>query len=88
MSVFAAKLGMALFREQVGHALPEGGAVWSQFYLNAGMNRQIMESTLAIMPTFQTLRQGGKTTSGQFGYRFNCDEKSVIAAISTFHENL
>jgi len=88
MSVFAAKLGMALYREHVGHALPLDGAVWVQYNFNAGMTQQKLDSLLGPLPIFGTLQQGSKTVTGQFDYRFNTDERTVVAAICHFHRSL
>jgi hypothetical protein len=43
---------------------------------------------LTILPVFGELRQGRKSSSGQFGYRFNCDDRSIVAAVVSFHNNL
>ncbi len=37
LDVFSAKLGMALYRELVGVSLPLDGAVYSTWFLNAGL---------------------------------------------------
>jgi uncharacterized membrane protein len=86
--VFAAKLGMALYREHVGEPLPLDGAVYSMHFLNAGLSQQTADAMLRIMPIFGRLEQGRKTSEGQFEYRYNCDNKSILAAFAHFHNNL
>jgi hypothetical protein len=88
LTVFAAKLGMALFREHVGHALPLNGAVYTKYFLNAGISRDTAEGMLRIMPIGGTLRQGTFQVPEQFAYRYNCDGGSIIAALAGFHSNL
>lgn len=88
LSVFGAKLAMALYREHVGAPLPLSGAVWTQFALNNGMTQDMLEDRVKILPMWETLRQGRKTVDGQFGYRFNCDDRTVIAAVAQFHRGL
>jgi hypothetical protein len=88
LCAFGAKLAMALFREHVGIALPPSGAVWCQFALNAGMTQAQLDARLRILPIHETLRQGQKNVGDQFVYRYNCDERSVLAALAQFHRGL
>lgn len=88
MTVFAAKLGMALFREHVGRPLDENGSVFTQFYFNAGLQRSVAEATLNIMPIPGQLLQGAKSSGRQFNYRYNCDDRSIIFLFAAFHDNL
>ena len=88
LSVFGAKLAMALFREHVGVALPLSGAVWCQFSLNGGMTQEHLNTRVQILPISGTLRQGQKNVNDQFLYRYNCDERTVIAAVAQFHRGL
>ena len=88
LSVFGAKLAMALYREHVGVALPLDGAVWCQFALNAGMTQENLNARVKILPLQETLRQGRKNVGDQFAYRYNCDERTVIAAVVQFHRGL
>lgn len=88
MTVFTAKLGMALFREHVGAPLPLEGGVYTQFYFNYGLNRDVADKILAIMPIHQTLIQGRVHANEQFGYRYNCDDKTILAALAGFHGSL
>lgn len=88
MRVFTAKLGMALYRNHVGHPLPATGGVHVQYFLNAGLADATAKALLNGMPMGSTLRQGQWTVPEQFAYRFNCDDKSIIAALIGFHNNL
>lgn len=88
LSIFGAKLAMALYREHNGVALPLDGAVWCQFALNAGMTQENLNERLKILPLYETLQQGRKDVDGQFAYRYNYDGRSVIAAVVKFHRGL
>jgi hypothetical protein len=88
MTVFTAKMGMALYREHVGSPLPMNGGVYTQFYFNHGLNRSQLEITLRILPASGNLTQGRRSSSGQFDYRYNCDDKSILMALCGFHSNL
>jgi hypothetical protein len=88
LRIFAAKLAMALFREHTGSPLALDGAVWCQFLLNAGVTQEYLESLLSMLPGLETLRQGSKNVSDQFNYRYNTDERTVVAAVSQFHLGL
>jgi hypothetical protein len=79
---------MALYREHVGDALPLDGAVWCQFSLNSGMTQEDLDARVKILPTQGTLRQGSKNVDGQFLYRYNCDERTALAAVVQFHRGL
>jgi len=88
MDVFSAKLGMALYREHVGQALPLTGRVYSRWFLNGGLSDETANAILSILPVPETLRMGKQVATEQFAYRFNCDERSILAAMAGFHSNL
>jgi hypothetical protein len=88
LSIFGAKLGMALYREHVGVALPLDGAVWCQFALNAGMTQEDLDARVKILPAFGTLQQGRNHVLHRFSYRYNCDGRTVVAAVVQFHRGL
>lgn len=88
LSVFAAKFGMAMYREHVGEALPMEGRVMSLYYLNAGLAEDTARVILNMLPGTGGLQQGSFNAAGQFGYRFNCDNKSIVASLAAFHSNL
>lgn len=88
LNVYGAKLAMALYREHVGTALPLDGAVWAQFALNAGMTQKSLDERVRIMPLHETLRQGQKNVLDQFIYRYNKDQRTVVAAVAQFHRGL
>lgn len=88
MHVFGTKLGMALYRELVGKALPLDGHVFCQHYFNSGLYRDEVEAILSILPNLGQLTQGKKTSGTAFNYRFNTDGKDIVAAFCAFHGNL
>lgn len=87
-NVFAAKLGMAMYHEHVGEPLPPTGGVHGMWFLNAGLGQETADGMLKILPTFDTLKMGRRDASGQFGYRYNSDEKSIVAALTHFQNNI
>lgn len=87
MRAFSAKLGMALYREHVGSPLPEGGAVFSQHFFNSGLSQQEADATLSILPTGSELKQGRKSSGRLFNYRYNTDERTIVAALVAFNDN-
>ncbi|MCJ2132782.1 hypothetical protein MKK69_01660 [Methylobacterium sp. J-026] len=89
LDVFAAKLGMALYRHHCGHPLPLEGFVMCGAYLNAGLAPDTAKALLSIMPDQSGLRQGRRNhADDQFIYRFNTDERTVVAALAQFHDGL
>ena len=89
LNVWTAKLGMALYHEHAGSPLPLDGGVHGMWFLNAGLGRETAEGFLKILPIYDTLSQGRrKSVSGQFDYRFNTDNKSIVAALTHFHSNI
>ncbi len=88
LATFAAKFGIALYREYIGEALPEEGGVETWHFLNAGLAKQQAEAMLSILPAVATLKQGKKNALDQFVYRLNTDEKSIVAALASFHDGL
>jgi hypothetical protein len=88
LTVFAAKFGMALYRWHVGHALPLSGGVHVNWYLNAGLSPSMAKEILKIMPATETLQQGAFQVPEQFAYRYNTDERTIVAALAGFHSNL
>jgi hypothetical protein len=88
MTKFSAKLAMALFREHVGKPLSEGSGVFVKWFLNAGLSEDQAHGYLSILPLHGEMRQGAQRSIEQFGYRYNCDGRSLIAAMIGFHSNL
>ena len=86
--MFASKLGMALFREHVGQPLPMQGKVYTRCYLSAGLLQTQVDAMRAILPLAGTLQQGKFQVHEQFEYRFNCDERSINAALARFQKGL
>jgi len=88
LNVFAAKLGMAMYHEYVGEPLPSTGGVHGMWFLNAGLSQQTADGMLKILPGAGTLKAGRKNASGQFDYRYNSDDKSIVAALTHFQGNI
>lgn len=88
LDVFGAKLGMALYHEHVGEPLPVAGGVHTMGFLNAGLSEETAEGLLRTLPVFDTLKMGKQEASGQFAYRFNSDDRSIVAALAHFHNNV
>jgi hypothetical protein len=88
LNVFASKFGMALYREHIGQPLPLDGAVQSYWFLNAGLAQATVDALLKTMPLGATLQQGRFNVDEQFSYRFNSDDRSIVAALTRFHSGL
>jgi hypothetical protein len=88
LTTFGAKLGMALYREHVGEALPMHGAVLVQPFMNGGLSQDQGDALLSVLPTAKTLRNGRREVSDQFAYAFNSDERSVVMGLASLHQNL
>lgn len=88
LDAFDAKLGMALYRHHTGTALPPDGGVMTLWYMNAGLSEAQAQAHLSILPVSETLRQGSFQVPEQFAYRYNCDDKSIFAALIGMHYNL
>jgi len=79
---------MAIYHEHMGQPLPLEGGVQTLWFLNAGLSQKTAESMLSILPGLGTLQMGRKSVSGQFDYRWNSDEKGIVAALTHFHSNI
>jgi hypothetical protein len=88
MDIFAGKLGMALFKEHVGTPLPASGLVQTKWFLNHGLAEQTAHAMLSIMPLGGTLSQGSFSVPEQFAYRYNCDNRSILAALVGLNRNV
>lgn len=88
LSVFAAKMGMALYRRHIGKPIPLDGIVQTLAILNGYINQDIADRFLKNMPFYSTLRQGKFEVSEQFRYRYNTDDQDIISALIQFHEGL
>lgn len=87
LTVFSAKLGMALYREHVEKPLPLTGGVYTLFFLNAGLAEETGNAILEKLPVFDTLVQGRVHVQKQFAYRLNTDKNGIVAALAGFHSN-
>lgn len=88
LSTFASKLGMALFREHTGSPLPMHGKVFSRWFLNSGLSQRTADTILKILPGRATLTQGKWNVGDQFSYRYNTDERTIVAGLAAFHGGL
>lgn len=88
LATFGGKLGMALYREHTGAPLPLGGLTFVQPFLNGGLNQEQADALLQMLPSHNTLRQGKIDAGNQFGYRYNTDGKTILAALAHIHHNL
>ena len=88
LTVFAAKMGVALYREHIGAALPLEGGVQTQWFLNAGLAQQTANAMLRILPSVATLTQSKFHATEQFAYKYNSDDRSIVAALISFHSNV
>lgn len=88
LDAFSAKLGLALYREHTGYALPLHGTVTFSWFLNAGLSKQYADNIIRMLPAYEGLKQGKHTSVGKFGYRYNSDDKSVVASLAHFYEGL
>lgn len=52
------------------------------------MTQESLNARIQILPICDTLRQGRKNVGDQFVYRYNCDGRTVIAAVAQFHRGL
>jgi len=52
------------------------------------MTRENLNARVERLPILETLRQGKKNVGDQFSYRYNCDGRTVIAAVAQFHRGL
>ncbi|MBL9070602.1 MAG: hypothetical protein JNM03_11515 [Sphingopyxis sp.] len=87
LTAFAAKIGMALYREHIGQPLPKAGVVFTQHYLNSGLVRGEAKALVSMMPDSGELKQGRKSSGRLFNYRFNTDERTIVAALVAFNDN-
>lgn len=87
LDIFSAKIGMALYRQHVGEALPLTGAVQTHWFSNVGLGEDLAFKMLAMMPEQGTLKQGAFNVKHQFSYHYNCDQKMVLMALINLHDN-
>lgn len=88
LDAFAGKIALAVFAELMGRPIELDGTLFTQWYLNAGLSEEAYHGHLSILPSFSELRQGKKTSAGQFWLHYNTDLKSIVAALIVFHGNL
>jgi hypothetical protein len=87
LRAFSVKVGMALFFEHTGNPLPADGVVYTKHYLNSGLTRNEVKALLPVLPGGGQLKQGKKLSGIYFNYRFNTDEREMLAALVAFNDN-
>ncbi|WP_147407593.1 hypothetical protein [Pseudooceanicola algae] len=85
LDVFAAKMAMATFATYIGRPMNMDGIIYTQWFLNRGMGQDAYHASLSIMPSFDELRQGRKTSGKQFHLHYNTDLSSLIVGLISFH---
>jgi len=88
LTVFSAKLAMAMFRNHAGAALPLDGGVETYHFLNAGLAQGMADAWLNMLPVLDTIRQGKLSVADQFVYRWNSDDRELVAIFAQFHRGL
>ncbi|MCE9651273.1 MAG: hypothetical protein K8R18_16760 [Parvibaculum sp.] len=88
LTIFCAKMGMALYREHVGSPIPMDGAVFVRWFLGGTLSQISANKIMNVLPSSETLKQGKVHVGDQFIYRFNSDERSIVAALIQFHSGL
>lgn len=88
LDVFSAKLGLALFYEHTGRIIPDDGFVFSFWMTNKEAAKTNADAMFNILPDFATLENGRNTAESQFGYRFNTNKTTIVAAMSYFNDSL
>ncbi|CAL4868204.1 hypothetical protein MMA231_02479 [Asticcacaulis sp. MM231] len=88
LDVFSAKLGMAMFREYMGHRLPNFGNVHSAWFLSGGLDELGAQAFLEILPISTMLSQGAKKSGKQFNAAINTDNRRIVAVFARFHGGL
>jgi hypothetical protein len=88
LDIFASKLAMATFHNFTERPLELDGLIITEWYLNGGMNSELFQAIVSIMPGFTQLTQGKKVSGDQFWLRYNTDNKGIVAALLTFHGSL
>lgn len=85
LNLFSAKAAMAAFYSFTGRAIQTDGLIFTEWYLNGGMNQEQYDHIVRIMPRFAQLKQGKLTSDGQFWLRYNSNEHDIVAALLSFH---
>lgn len=85
LTVFAAKLGFALFYEHHGHPVPETGILRPMYFSNVqAMKGELPHAMLDLLPEQTTLRQGRKEVFNQFTYSTAAFEDTATLVYATF----
>lgn len=88
LDLFCEKVAMAAFATFCRRPIRMKGMIFTEWYLNSGMPLEMYHASLGIMPLFGQLRQGTKTSMGQFSINYNTDEKGLIAGVAMFQSSL
>jgi hypothetical protein len=89
MRIFGAKLGLALHYEVHGTPVPREGGVQALYFTNVNAARgELPRKIIDKLPSPQTLRQGTKHVSDQFGYSWqSTEERRHSAFYAVFNES-
>ena len=89
LGVFDAKVGMALFRQHTGSALPLHGAVSATWFGNAGISKELAEQILSFLPSWGELRAGSNSSIGKFEYKYGSHASGdLVIALASFRNSL
>lgn len=89
LTIFSAKLGMALFREHTGEPMPENSGVFLNWFGTPSIEQSPSANALIdMLPELGELKQGTKQSKDQFIYHYLSDSKTVVAAFMRFHTSL
>jgi len=85
LTVFAAKMGFALFHDHHSHPVPEAGVVRPMYFSNVqAMKGELPHEMLNLLPEQSTLRQGKKQVFSQFTYSTAAFEDVATLVYATF----
>lgn len=89
LGVFAAKLGMGLYREHMGKALPLEGCVMTTWFANSGLTMDQANAILDNLPVQGELKQGKNNAQGKFDYRYGAHASGdLLMALASFRDSL
>ena len=89
LGVFAAKVGMSLYRQHIGKALPLEGAVMTSWFGNIGISMSEANAMLEKLPLRGELKHGMNNARGKFDYRYGAHVSGdLLMALASFRNSL
>ncbi len=88
LDIFAAKIAMAAFHTYTKRPLNMDSIIYTQWYLNGGIQQKEYDHVVSIMPHYAELKQGIKSSGRQFSLKYNTNNNDIVAAMFSFHESL